>query len=141
MESLKDSFGVFILAGCAAEKVSYEANAYAQGVLTYSLLLGMHGPALKNGQIVDIVSLFNFAASNVSPRAIMEIKVMCATPNGSRSPCSAKFAITVHRTSDSQKLRCVPGRRIEARCRFVKKHELRARHQCAGQSKAFLHAA
>jgi len=37
-ETMKDRSGVFILAGCAADQVSYEASNIAQGILTYSLL-------------------------------------------------------------------------------------------------------
>jgi hypothetical protein len=37
-ERLKDRNGVFVLAGCAADAVSYEASNVGQGLLTYSLL-------------------------------------------------------------------------------------------------------
>ena len=43
LERVKDRTGIHVLAGCAADAVSYEASRYGQGVLTYSLLLAMRG--------------------------------------------------------------------------------------------------
>ena len=34
LERLKDRTGLFVLAGCASDAVSYEARRYAQGLLT-----------------------------------------------------------------------------------------------------------
>ncbi len=65
MERLKDSTGLYILTGCAADAVSYEASRYAQGVLTHSLLLGMRGAALSPEQYVEVMPLFHFAANQV----------------------------------------------------------------------------
>ena len=39
--------------------------AYRQGVLTYSLLLGMRGGALDDRQLVEVNKLFNFAVDQV----------------------------------------------------------------------------
>ena len=44
--------------GSAADAVSYEASRYGQGLLTYSLLQGMKGAALKEDQYVDVSKLF-----------------------------------------------------------------------------------
>ncbi len=57
-ELMKDRTGTFILTGSAADMVSYESNKYGQGLLTYSLLEGMSGTALKDGRYVDIMTLF-----------------------------------------------------------------------------------
>ncbi len=65
LERIKDRTGLHILAGCASDSGSYEASRYGQGVLTYSLLLGMQGAALKEDQFVDVGTLFNFAADRV----------------------------------------------------------------------------
>src|SRR6202021_1306701 len=65
LERIKDRTGLHILAGCAADAVSYEASRYGQGVLTYSLLLGMRGARLREGEYVDVVDLFSFAADKV----------------------------------------------------------------------------
>jgi hypothetical protein len=65
LERVKDATGLHILAGCAADAVSYEASRYGQGLLTYSLLLGMKGAALREEQYVDVGKLFGFAADKV----------------------------------------------------------------------------
>ena len=52
-------------ARCAADSVSYEASKYGQGLLTYSLLLGMRGAKLREGEYVDVVDLFSFASDKV----------------------------------------------------------------------------
>ena len=65
LERVKDRTGMHILAGCAAEAVSYEASQYGQGLLTHSLLLGMRGAALREDEYVDVGKLFAFAADKV----------------------------------------------------------------------------
>ena len=53
--------GLCVLAGAAADAVSYEAGRYGQGLLTYSLLLGMKGAALREEQFIDVNTLFSYA--------------------------------------------------------------------------------
>lgn len=65
LERVKERTGMHLLAGCAADAVSYEASPYAQGLLTYSLLMGMKGEALREGQFVDVLNLFGFAHDQV----------------------------------------------------------------------------
>ena len=66
LERIKDRTGLRILAGCASDSGSYEASRYGQGVLTYSLLLGMAGRSRSRKiQFVDVGTLFNFAADSV----------------------------------------------------------------------------
>jgi WD40 repeat protein len=65
LERLKDRTGLHVLAGCAADRVSYEATRFAQGLLTHSLLLGMRGAALREGEFVDVLTLFGFAVDRV----------------------------------------------------------------------------
>jgi Caspase domain len=65
IQRLKDRTGTFVLAGSAADAVSYEASRYAQGVLTYSLLMGLKGAALRDGEFVDVSTLFSFAVDRV----------------------------------------------------------------------------
>lgn len=64
LERLKDRTGVHILMGSAADQSSYEANRYGQGLLTYSLLQGIAGGALDNGQ-VQTQMLFDHAVKTV----------------------------------------------------------------------------
>ncbi|NJN77411.1 MAG: caspase family protein [Saprospiraceae bacterium] len=88
LDRMKDRTGMFILAGSAANKVSYEASQFGQGLLTYSLLLGMNGSALRDGQYVDVMQLFQFAADKVPEFAAfiggMQRPVI-ATPSGTNS--------------------------------------------------------
>jgi WD40 repeat protein len=65
MERVKDRTGMHVLAGCTANAVSYEANRFAQGLLTYSLLAGMRGAALATGGQVDVLLLFRHATEQV----------------------------------------------------------------------------
>ena len=69
MELFKDSVGSFILMGSAADSVSYEANKYGQGLVTYALLKGMKGPGLIEGQRLDVNEWFSFAQREVEDLA------------------------------------------------------------------------
>ena len=86
---VKDRTGMHVLAGCAADAVSYEATPYAQGLLTYSLLLGMRGAALKEGDQVDVLGLFTYACDRV-PELARDIgglqQPLLASPRGSSFP-------------------------------------------------------
>ena len=73
-DRMKDRTGLWILAGCAADAVSYESSRYGEGVLTYSLLQGIkldwekvlrkdEGSALP--EYLDVSMLFNYAADEV----------------------------------------------------------------------------
>jgi hypothetical protein len=88
LERMKDRTGLFILAGSAADAVSYEASQYAQGLLTYSLLLGMRGAALREDSYVDVNKWFEFAADQV-PRLARDIggiqRPIPAVPGGGAS--------------------------------------------------------
>ncbi|MFH0895610.1 MAG: caspase family protein [Bacteroidota bacterium] len=65
MERMKDRTGMHIITGCAADAVSYEASKYGQGLLTYSLLEGIKGTALREGKYVDISTLFGKSQERV----------------------------------------------------------------------------
>jgi WD40 repeat protein len=65
IEELKDRTGVHVLMGSAANAVSYEASRYGQGILTYALLQGMRGAALRSGEYVDVSTLFGYAVEEV----------------------------------------------------------------------------
>jgi len=70
LDRLKDNTGFHLLMGSAADAVSYEANSYGQGLLTYALLEGMKGAALTNDVDVDVVNLFEYAANRVPHLAL-----------------------------------------------------------------------
>ena len=89
LDKLKDRTGVFVLAGCASDAVSYEATTYGQGVLTYALLQGIRGLAVADDQ-VEVGRLFDFAADTV-PRLAKDIggvqrPVVAGRGAASRSP-------------------------------------------------------
>lgn len=65
IDKLRDRTGFHILMGSAADSVSYEANDYGQGLLTYALLQGMRGAALAPGGEVDVQMIFQYAANRV----------------------------------------------------------------------------
>ena len=65
IEKLKDRTGFHVLMGCAADRVSYEATRYQQGLLTYAVLDGMRGEALDSKEQLDVTRLFQHAARRV----------------------------------------------------------------------------
>ena len=69
LERVKDRNGLHLLAGAAADASSYEASRYGQGLLTYSLLLGMTGPGLK-GTELDVHTWFDYAVDEVPQLAL-----------------------------------------------------------------------
>ncbi|MDJ0975298.1 MAG: caspase family protein [Planctomycetota bacterium] len=65
LDRLKDRTGMHVIAGCAADRLSFENPRYGQGLLTYSLLLGMKGERLGEDGFVDVARLFGFAEGRV----------------------------------------------------------------------------
>ena len=65
LEKLIDETGMYILAGSESSNVSYETSIYGQGLLTYSLLFGMKGEGLRDGEFLDVNKLFQFATNKV----------------------------------------------------------------------------
>lgn len=88
LDRMKDRTGMHIITGCTADAVSYEASRYGQGVLTYSLLEGIRGAALREDEFVDVNRLFQYAQDRVPVLAsgIGGIQIpMVFSPNGSQS--------------------------------------------------------
>jgi hypothetical protein len=69
IDRAKDRTGSYILMGSAADSFSYEASQYGQGLLTYALLKGMKGSALRNDEFIDVSKLFQFARDEVEQLA------------------------------------------------------------------------
>jgi WD40 repeat protein len=65
LDQLTDSTGFHLLMGSSADAVSYEASPYGEGLLTFALLQGMKGAALKNDVDVDVGTLFEYAMDRV----------------------------------------------------------------------------
>ncbi len=65
LERMKDRTGMFVLSGSAADKSSYEASRYGQGLLTFSLLQGMEYVARASNGYVDVSRLFHYSLDKV----------------------------------------------------------------------------
>ena len=119
LDRLKDRTGMHVLAGCASDAVSYEATRYGQGVLTYSLRLGMQGAALREDQFVDVSTLFAFTADNV-PLLARDVggiqRPVIAVPKGGSS-----FDIGQLTTEDRAKIPLQAARPLVLRSLFHEK--------------------
>ncbi|UPU35850.1 caspase family protein [Geomonas paludis] len=86
LDRLKDRTGFHVLMGAAADKQSLEATQYGQGLLTWAILQGMKGAALRDDQFVDVQKLFQHVADEV-PRLARSVggiqKPLIASPSGS----------------------------------------------------------
>lgn len=61
INQLKDNTAFHVLMGCAADKVSYEAGEYGQGLLTYALLEGMK----NTDRFIEVPGIFNYVEKRV----------------------------------------------------------------------------
>lgn len=99
MERMKDRTGMFVLAGSASNQVSYEASQFGQSLLTYSLLAGMKGQALRENEFVDIAKLFDYSTDQV-PELAAYIggiqKPIIAVPYGGNSFDIGKVDESIH---------------------------------------------
>jgi WD40 repeat protein len=68
LDRLQGRTGFYVLAGSAADAVSYEASVYGQGLLTYALLKGLRGAALRREgteEFVDVEKWLGYAVEQV----------------------------------------------------------------------------
>jgi WD40 repeat protein len=68
LDRMKDKSSIYILAGSAADKPSYEASRYGQGLLTYAMLKGLKGAALvQDGSnfLADVIEISKYAQNEV----------------------------------------------------------------------------
>ncbi|RCR67286.1 caspase family protein [Larkinella punicea] len=67
LDRLQERMGLYVLAGSAADAVSYEANLYGQGLVTYALLQGIKGAALRRDgeEFLDVVTWFTHVENQV----------------------------------------------------------------------------
>ncbi|TNE60161.1 MAG: hypothetical protein EP344_07865 [Bacteroidetes bacterium] len=72
LERMKDRSGMFVLAGSAADKSSYEASRFGHGLLTYSLLNNMPLVAANNDKLIEVGELFSNVLEQV-PRLAKDI--------------------------------------------------------------------
>jgi len=74
LDQMQTLSGIYILAGAAGDKSSYESSRYGQGLLTYCMLKGMQGAQLKKEggeEYVDVPLLLHYAVNEV-PRLAQE---------------------------------------------------------------------
>lgn len=70
IDRLRERTGFYILMGSASDTISYEANQYRQGLLTYSLIEAMTTDRnLRDGKFLDIENWFAFAEDRVEDLA------------------------------------------------------------------------
>jgi WD40 repeat protein len=118
LERVKDRNGLHLLAGAAADAASYEASRYGQGLLTYSLLLGMTGPGLK-GTELDVLTWFGYAVDEVPElaRGIGGIqKPLLSSPRG-----GASFPVGRLEASDRGQIPLPKARPLLVRSSIVEK--------------------
>ncbi len=96
LEQLKDRTGMFVLTGSAADKVSYEAGQFGQGLLTYSLLEGIKGEVPDKFGHVDVMKLFRYATDRVPELAKGIGGIQTPVPVG---PLGRSFAIGISDSS------------------------------------------
>lgn len=65
LERMYDRSGMFVLAGSAGDKLSFEASQFGHGLLTYSLLNNIPLVAAQNSTFIDVGKLFNNALEEV----------------------------------------------------------------------------
>jgi hypothetical protein len=106
LEFTQDATGAYLLASSAANTVSYESPIYEHGLLTYTLLQGMHGGQLtkiESDEYVDVEKLFMYAKNEV-PKLAFDI-------NGVQDPVmrtpGAKGSLYIGKLTEEDKMRIV----------------------------------
>jgi len=128
IERLKDRTGFYVLMGSAANAASYEASQFGQGLLTYALLKGMKGAALRDGRFVDVSLLFDKAADDVprlaagiggiqKPRIAMPRRIGCA--EGANCDSGASFDIGELSAEDREAIPLATNRPVVSRPVFL----------------------
>lgn len=118
-ESLRDATGTWLLAGSAADQLSYESANVEHGMLTYSLLEAIDkadASGLREGaqgqMFVDVERWLTYAAARVeSLKNEVGLKGM-QRPEFRRSPASASFDIGVTGTDQRGKLGLRPPKPV-----------------------------
>tara|TARA_R110002050_G_scaffold123183_2_gene241829 strand:- start:269 stop:3700 length:3432 start_codon:yes stop_codon:yes gene_type:complete len=121
IDRMNDRTGMFVISGSAADKVSYEASKYGQGLLTYTLLKAMSGIALKENRNIDVSTLFNYAKDQVPFLAegiggIQEPQVLF--------PKSGSFDIGILNSQDQSKIEIKEPKDVYVRSTLINAEEL-----------------
>ncbi len=122
IDRMKDRTGMFIISGCAADAVSYEASQYGQGLLTYSVLQAMKGAALRENKFIDVDLILNHARETVPvlARGVGGIqKPQLLIPKG------GSFDIGMLNDSDKAAIPLAEAKRVFVRSTLVDKKKFR----------------
>ncbi|PHN07773.1 caspase family protein, partial [Flavilitoribacter nigricans] len=123
LDRMQDRTGMFVLSGSAADKVSYEASEYGQGLLTYALLEGMRSAtrSVTDGKemvkMIDVMTLFQYARDRVPELA--------TSINGIQTPMlgfpsrAASFDIGILNDQASVAIPITKGKPIMIRSTFL----------------------
>lgn len=122
IDRMKDRTGMFVISGCAADAVSYEASQYGQGLLTYAILQAMKGAALKEDKYVDVFTILQHARENVPKLAaglggIQEPQFL--------HPKGGSFDIGILEQEDKAKIALAEPKRVFVRSVLVEKSKYR----------------
>lgn len=89
LEFLEDKNGSFIIASSEDNQKSRESQSLGQGLMTYSVLIGMKGEAAIDDELIRASELLNFAAKsteNISKQeGFPQLPVVFGTENGGHS--------------------------------------------------------
>jgi hypothetical protein len=121
IDRMKDRTGMFIISGCAADAVSYEASRYGQGLLTYTILQAMKGVALREDKFVDVNTLLNYSREEVPKLAagvggIQEPQLLI--------PKGGSFDIGIMNENDKAKIPLAKPRPMFVRSSFLDADQL-----------------
>ena len=116
LEMMKDRTGLFMISGSTSDAVSYEASPYGQGLLTYSLLLGMSGPALQNSEYLDVLPWFTYAANKV-PELASQFDVI-QQPQVASPYKATSFPVGKVNNEDKAKIKLSQPKPYFLRCAF-----------------------
>lgn len=111
LERLKDRTGFHVLMSCSGES-SYGDARYGHGLLTYTLLKGMKGAALREDRFVDVSTLFQYATDRVP---FLAKKISRSQQPRIAAPDAASFDIGVLTKEDKEAVPLGVGRPIVIR--------------------------
>ena len=112
---------MYIISGCTADAVSYEASRFGQGLLTYSILQAMKGAALKEDKYIDVFTIMDYARESV-PKLAVGIggiqKPQLLIPKG------GSFDIGILETDDKAAIPLSSPKRVFIRSAFMNTEEM-----------------
>ncbi len=98
IERMRNRTATFVISGNANDQKSYESTAFGQGILTHTLLQGIRGAGLREGQYVDISQLFQYARDQVEllAREVNIVQVPVIVSPGNQESFDIGLLTTAH---------------------------------------------